>query len=149
MVIRPVFAPLRSITALVATVVACKTKSTDVPGTPVTASSFSSPSITASPGLRELVGTFRACVVPVASSHSTKSVKVPPMSKATRIMSRRSPIGQIDVAPSLSRELPMCVVEGAPHPRQHLVDLSLGDDEGRCKSDPIADHAQHKAMLVP
>ena len=43
----------------------------------------------------------------------------------------------------------MCVIEGAADARQHLVDLSLGDDKGRCKGDPIANHAQHKAMLVP
>src|SRR5262245_43701228 len=143
-VMRPVFAPLRSSTALVATVVACSTTSTEPPRTPVAASSLSSPSITASPGLAELVATFKACVAPVASSDSTKSVKVPPISNATRIM--RS--SKVDCRQRLRRQLAVGGIEGMAKPSQHLVDLAFRDDEGRSKGKAVADDAQHQAVLV-
>src|SRR6516162_8929922 len=147
-VMRPVGAPLRSSTALVAIVVACRTASTKPPATPTAASSFSNPWITASAGLRELVGTFSAWVAPSESSISTKSVKVPPTSKATRIIGRGSRLPRADCRAPSAGELPMRGIEGATHARQHLVDLAFGDDQRRREGDPIADHAQHQSMLV-
>src|SRR5262245_11520860 len=148
-VIRPVFAPLRSSTALVATVVACRTTSTALPRTSISASSFSNPSITASPGLAGLVGTFRAWVAPVASSDSTKSVNVPPMSNATRIMRRWLPGLLTPSLDGLGRQFTMRRIERATEPGQYLVDLRLRDDERRRERNPVADDPQHQAVLVP
>ena len=40
-------------------------------------------------------------------------------------------------------------IERAAEAGQHLVDLAFCDDEGRREGDPIADDAQHEAVLVP
>src|SRR5215813_11338515 len=135
-VMRPVAAPLRSRTALVATVVACSTVSIALPATPVFSSSSSSPAITASPGSRNVVGTLRVCIVPLALSCRTKSVKVPPISKASRIM------------PASAREFAVRRVERAPDARHHVIDLGFRDDERRSEREPIADDAQHQAVLA-
>ena len=69
------------------------------------------------------------------------------MSKATRIIGTELLDGRCSYRLS-RRARDVRRIEGAAHACQHLVDLGLGDDEGRCKSDAIADHAQHEAVLA-
>src|SRR6186997_2575898 len=78
-------APLRSRIALVATGVACRMPETSLGSTPAVRSSVSNPSSTAMAGSRGVDATLWKRRTPARKSSSTKSVKVPPISNATRI----------------------------------------------------------------
>src|SRR5579875_1158580 len=82
---RPVRAPRRSSSALVATVVPCAQKPTSSTGTPSSASCWR-PSSTARAGWRGVEGRFQVHSAPVVSSYRTKSQKVPPVSTASRYL---------------------------------------------------------------
>jgi hypothetical protein len=80
---RAVTAPLRSMMALVASVVPWRKRSISPEATPISESSSSVPAITASSGAWGVVSTFR--VHRCAPASTTRSVKVPPMSTARRL----------------------------------------------------------------
>ncbi len=77
-------APLRSMTALMTSVVPWMTCSVAVTKPGWRASSLPTPSSTASEGSAGVVSTFSTVNAPVASSRRTKSVNVPPMSQPSR-----------------------------------------------------------------
>ena len=83
--------PLRSMIALVATVVAWSTVSSSAAATPASARSRSKPATTARAGSSGLLATFRKRGG-VSGPARTKSVNVPPMSNATRHMDTGSPL---------------------------------------------------------
>jgi hypothetical protein len=81
-VISAVRLPLGSGMALVAMVVACRTSPISAGHKSVSRKRACSPSSTARAGSREVVGTVQIATSPVRVSRTTKSVKVPPISKA-------------------------------------------------------------------
>src|SRR5262245_19910308 len=80
----PVRAPLRSSSALVATVVPWETEVSAAGGTRARTSRPARPSTKARAGSAGVEGTFALWTSPVSSSTRTKSVKVPPVSMPTR-----------------------------------------------------------------
>ena len=139
-VIRAVRAPLRSRMALVATVVACRMPDTSPGATSAVRSSVSSPSSTAMAGSRGVVATLWKRRTPARRSSSTKSVKVPPISNATRI--ERDPLLCSLIPPSQSIDAEVCkrrhLASPALQPRAELV-------EARWSPRPALRQAQGKA----
>src|SRR5262245_36042327 len=94
---RPVFAPLRSISVLVTSVVPWTTSMTGARAC-TAATCFSRSAITvvtASPGSRGVVSVFATQMRPPGASTARPSVKVPPMSTAMRMLrSKRAPLFQ-------------------------------------------------------
>src|SRR5437867_4576637 len=83
-VTRNVRAPLRSMTRLAPRVVPCTTCSTSLMPTRAASRSAWSPRITPSAGSRGVVSSLPTNTAPERTFWSTKSVKVPPMSKPRR-----------------------------------------------------------------
>ena len=84
MVSSPIRAPLRSISALVASVVPWISARTAVVAAPASCSRVTTPSSTACDGSFGVVRSLPTRTAPVVSSTQTRSVKVPPMSTPIR-----------------------------------------------------------------
>ena len=90
-VMRAVRAPLPSSSAFVTTVVAWASQATSAGATPRPVVAAASASTTPRQKSRGVVGTFTTSIPPPASSTSTTSVKVPPMSTPMRQLTGSPP----------------------------------------------------------
>src|SRR5690242_15914471 len=81
---RPGNAPSSESSALVATVVPCATADTSPSSKPASRATLCTPLMNPTDGSAGVDGVLVVCIAPVSSSSATTSVKVPPVSSASR-----------------------------------------------------------------
>src|ERR1035437_9642881 len=92
-----------------------------------------------------MVGTFHISVFPVSVSRSTKSVNVPPISKAISIMLARS-TPSLASARLRSSNVVVGSIQRPAQPRAQFHHLVLGDDQRRREGDAVAGNSQDQPI---